>query len=452
MKNNNLETNRLSATAISEMVRQGQHTAEHFAQAFLAYAKPIEKGLKAFTYLNDDAVLAQARRLDKERARGVELGCLAGVPVALKDAIDTIDMPTAFGSASLAGRQPTWDAHVAKQLRDQGAVIFGKTTLPAFCLGKPAATCNPHHPEYSPGGSSSGSAAAVAAGIVPVAIGTQTGGSVIRPASFCGVIGFKPTRGLISRSGLQPLCETIDQVGVFGRDIEDVALVTQTLIGADTNDASTYGVLPRHLTDVALPTPPFKPKFAFIKTPFWGRMAPDTRADFERLAECFGDGMQTEQLPPMANQASDNLRTIMDAEFAMAMDEHMTYAGDDLDARTRDIVMRGRHVNALEYLKAKRAIEPVTASFDTLFEHFDAILTPASLGPAPKGLGNTGDSIMNVLWSYTGMPAISLPLLQSESGLPVGIQLVGARHDDARLLRTANWLMRHFSDIWKPSC
>jgi len=447
MSNETISIPELSATVISEMVRQGQHTAEDLAQKFLAYAKPLEEELKAFAYLNDEAVLAQARLLDKGRARGGVLGSLAGVPIALKDAIDTFDMPSTFGSASLAGRQPNWDAHVAKLLRAQGAVIFGKTTLPAFCLGQPAQTRNPHNPEHTPGGSSSGSAAAVAAGMVPVAIGTQTGGSVIRPASFCGVIGFKPTRGLISRDGLQPLCETIDQVGVFGRSIEDVALVTQTLIGADDNDPSTQGVLPRILTDVAVSAPPFKPKFVFVKTPFWDRMDPDTRDAFEALSECFGEEMHTMQLPSVANQAIDNLRTIMDAEFAVAMDEHMTHSGGEVDARTRDIVMRGRQVNAVDYLKAKRAIEPVTAGFNELFEHFDAILTPASLGPAPKGLDSTGDSIMNALWSYTGMPAISLPLLQSESGLPVGIQLVSACHDDARLLRTANWLMTHFNDI-----
>ena len=443
---NNLIIKDLSATAISDMVRQGQYTAEDLTRQFLAYTKPLEAAFKAFAYLNDEAVLAQARLLDQERARGTTLGSLAGVPVALKDAIDTFDMPSTFGSASLAGRQPRWDAHVAKQLRAQGAVIFGKTTLPAFCLGQPAATRNPQNPEHSPGGSSSGSAAAVAAGMVPVAIGTQTGGSVIRPASFCGVIGFKPTRGLISRAGLQPLCETIDQVGVFGRNIEDVALVTQTLIGADDNDPSTQGVLAHNLTDVALSALPFEPKFAFLKTPFWDRVAPDARAAFEALAKCFGDDIESLELPSVANQAIDNLRTIMDAEFAMAMDEHMRHAGDAVDARTREIVLRGRQVNALDYLKAKRAIEPVTASFNAIFEQVDAILTPASLGPAPKGLSSTGDSIMNVLWSYTGMPAISLPLLQSESGLPVGVQLVGARHDDARLLRTAHWLMSHFND------
>ncbi|UOD51302.1 amidase [Orrella daihaiensis] len=447
MSKDTVAIHELTAVAIREMVASGQHTAEELAQAFLDYAEPLEEKLHAFAYLNREAVMVQAQILDRGRAIGGDLGKLAGVPIALKDAIDTFDMPTEFGSASLAGRQPRWDAKVAKLLRNQGAIIFGKTAMPAFCLGQPAQTRNPHNLEHTPGGSSSGSAAAVAAGMVPVAIGTQTAGSVIRPASFCGVIGFKPTRGLISRSGLQPLCDTIDQVGVFGRNIEDVALVAQTLIAADDDDATTKGVLPRVLVDTALSEPPFKPKFVFVKTPQWEQMDPEAREAFDALAEAMGEETPTIELPTVANTGIDNLKILMDAEFAVAMDEHMRHSGEQVDERTKSIVERGRQVNAFDYLKAKRAIEPVTAGFDEFFERFDAIITPASLGPAPKGLDSTGDSVMNALWSYTGMPAITLPLLQSEAGLPIGIQLVGARHDDARLLRTANWLINNFDAI-----
>jgi Asp-tRNA(Asn)/Glu-tRNA(Gln) amidotransferase A subunit family amidase len=434
----------MTASAITEMVRSGQHNAEELAKAFLAYAKPLDEKLHAFAYLDEEAVLQQARILDQGRARGGEVGKLAGVPIAVKDAIDTFDMPAEFGSSSLEGRQPRWDAKVAQLLRAQGAIIFGKTAMPAFCLGQPAQTRNPHNLEHTPGGSSSGSAAAVAAGMVPVAIGTQTAGSVIRPASFCGVIGFKPTRGLISRSGLQPLCETIDQVGVFGRTIEDVALVAQTLIAADSSDSTTQGVLPRNLVNVALSDPPFKPKFVFVKTPQWEQMDPEAREAFDALAQAMGDEAPTIELPTVANRAIDNLQTLIDAEFAASMDEHMQHSGDAVDARTKEVVERGRQVKALDYLKAKRAIEPVTAGFDEFFDRFDAIITPSTLGPAPKGLDSTGDPVMNMLWSYTGMPAISLPLMQTEAGLPLGVQLVGARHDDARLLRTANWLMQNF--------
>ena len=447
MDEDNIAIRELTATAISEMVRSGQYTAEDLAKRFLEHARPIDEQIHAFVYLDDRAVLQQAFILDEGRSQGGNLGSLAGVPIALKDNVDTFDMPSEFGSSSLAGRQPSWDATVAKLLRAQGALIFGKTALPAFCLGTPAKTRNPYNLEHTPGGSSSGSAATVAAGIVPVAIGTQTVGSVIRPASYCGVIGFKPTRGLISRNGLQPLCETIDQVGVFGRTIGDVALVAQTLIGADLNDSTTQSVLPRNLTNVALSEPPFKPKFVFVKTPHWDKMDPEAREAFEALIDVMGDETPVFELPSVASQGIDHLLTVVEAEFAVAMDDHMKHSSGNIDNLTKDIVERGQKITAFDYLKAKRAIEPIAAGFEDFFGRFDAIITPAALGPAPRGLDNTGDPIMSALWSYTGMPAISLPLLKSEAGLPIGVQLVGQRNDDARLLRTANWLINNFDSI-----
>jgi Asp-tRNA(Asn)/Glu-tRNA(Gln) amidotransferase A subunit family amidase len=447
MSQENIAIQTITATAISEMVRSGQYTAEDFAKRFIELVQKVDDQVHAFVYLDEKAVIQQARILDEGRAQGGELGSLAGVPIALKDAVDTFDMPSEFGSASLAGRQPRWDAKIAKLLRAQGAVIFGKTALPAFCLGTPAKTRNPHNLEHTPGGSSSGSAAAVAAGMVPVAIGTQTVGSVIRPASYCGIIGFKPTRGLISRDGLQPLCETIDQVGVFGRTIADVALVAQTLIAADENDPTTKGVLPRNFVNVALSEPPFKPKFVFVKTPFWNKMDAEAKDAFEALIEAMGAETPVIELPTVANQAIDNLITVVESEFATAMNDHMNHSGEKVDSRTKDVVARGREIKAVDYLKAKRAIEPIAAGFDEFFDRFDAIITPSTLGAAPKGLDNTGDPIMNALWSYTGMPAISLPLLKSESGMPIGVQLIGQRHDDARLLRTSNWLLNNFDSI-----
>jgi Asp-tRNA(Asn)/Glu-tRNA(Gln) amidotransferase A subunit family amidase len=447
MSQENIPIQELTAIAISEMVRSGQFTAEDLAKRFLEFTHKREEEVCAFASLNDEAVLQQARILDQGRSRGGELGDLAGVPIALKDAIDTFDIPTEFGSTSLAGRQPRWDAKVAQLLRAQGAVIFGKTAMPAFCLGTPAKTRNPRNLQHTPGGSSSGSAAAVAAGMVPVAVGTQSAGSVIRPASYCGVIGFKPTRGLISRSGLQPLSETIDQVGVFARTIGDVALVSQALIGADHNDPTTLGVLPRNLIKVAMSKPPFEPKFVFVKTPFWDQLDPEVREAFDALAQVLGDDLPVIELPSVASQAIENLKTIMEAEFAASMDDHMKHSREKVDKKTIEVVERGKKINALDYLKAKRGIEPITAGFDDFFDRFDAIITPAAIGPAPKGLDNTGNPIMNALWSYTGMPAISLPLLQSSSGLPIGIQLVAKRHDDARLLRTANWFLNNFDEI-----
>lgn len=437
----------LTVHQVAELIRSGSTSAEALTTLCLDYAEATEASVHAFAYLNREAVLMQARLLDEGRGRGGDLGRLSGVPIAIKDVFDTFDMPTEYGSKSLAGRQPRWDATVIRKLREAGAIIFGKTKLPDFCLGQAADTRNPHHLDHTPGGSSSGSAAAVAAGMIPVALGSQTVGSVIRPASFCGIIGFKPTRGLISRAGVQPLSETLDQIGVFGRNIEDIALVTEVMIGADEGDMLTRGVLPRQLLAISQQEPPFPPKFVCMRTPFWDQMDSDAQEAFNALVQALGDQAVIIELPEISKIAVDRLRTIVDAEFASVMSEHLTHASEAVSERVREIVARGASIKAVDYLKAKEGIEPAIAGFDEFFDRFDAILTPASLGSAPKGLESTGDAIMNALWSYTGMPAITLPLLQSADGLPIGIQLVGANHDDARLLRSANWLLKNFDDI-----
>lgn len=437
----------LTACGIAEMIQSGAVSAQALSTLFLDYVQATDESICAFAYLDRDSIQIQARLLDEGRARGGDVGRLCGVPVAIKDAFDTFDMPTEYGSKSLAGRQPRWDATAVKKLREAGAVVFGKTKLPDFCLGQAADTLNPHHLEHTPGGSSSGSAAAVAAGMVPVAIGSQTAGSIIRPASFCGVIGFKPTRGLISRAGMQPLSATLDQVGVFGRDIEDVALVAEVMIGADDNDTTTRGILPRHLLSTCQQEPPFAPKFVFMRTPFWDQMDKGAQEAFEALINALGDHVVTIDLPDVARVAVDLLTTIAEAEFTAAMREHLAHSSGEVSDRVLAIVARGREIKAMDYLKAKEGIESTASGFDEFFERFDAILTPATLGPALKGLDSTGDPIMAALWSYTGMPAISLPLLQSDEGLPIGVQLVGARHDDGRLLRTSRWLLKNFDEI-----
>lgn len=445
--NPNAALQELTARSVAEMIQSGAVSAQALSTLFLDYVQATDKSIHAFAYLDRESVLIQARLLDEGRSRGGDVGRLCGVPVAVKDAFDTFDMPTEYGSKSLAGRQTRWDATAVKKLREAGAVVFGKTKLPDFCLGQAANTRNPHHLEHTPGGSSSGSAAAVAAGMVPVAIGSQTVGSVIRPASFCGVIGFKPTRGLISRAGMQPLSTTLDQVGVFGRDIEDVALVAEVMIGADDSDPTTKGILPRHLLSICQQEPPFAPKFVFMRTPFWDQMDPSAQEAFEALIEALGDHVVTIELPDVARVAANRITTIAEAEFTAAMQEHLAHSSGEVSERVLNIVARGREIKAIDYLRARDGIESTAAGFDEFFERFDAILTPAALGPALKGIESTGDPIMAALWSYTGMPAISLPLLQTDEGLPIGVQLVGARHDDGRLLRTSRWLLKNFDEI-----
>ena len=435
----------LGAMDIRERIDSGTSSCVEMAEGLLKYAKEADKSIHAFAYLEDAAVMQQAQILDDHRMRGAQAGSLFGIPIAIKDAIDTFDMPAEYGSKLHAGRQPRWDSAVARRLREQGAILFGKTKMPEFCLGKPADTVNPRQVEHTPGGSSSGSAAAVAAGLVPVAVGTQTVGSVIRPASFCGVIGFKPTRGLISRSGLQPLSKTMDQVGVFGRSVEDVALVAEVLIGADEQDELTQGILPRPLLKVCQEEPPFEPKFVFMRTPFWQQMDKDAQEAFEALVEELGDLVVTIDLPESSEQVWKIHNTIVEAEFAQVMRDSYLHSKDALSADIQSIIERGLKISATDYLDALNRIEPVRDGFDEFFERFDAIITPASLGAAPKGLDSTGSPIMSALWSFTGMPCISLPLLQSANEMPLGVQLVGRHHDDARLLRTSRWLMKRFN-------
>jgi Asp-tRNA(Asn)/Glu-tRNA(Gln) amidotransferase A subunit family amidase len=358
----------------------------------------------------------------------------------VKDIIDTRSMPTEDGTVLHAGRQPSEDAAVVRCLQIAGAVLMGKTVTTELATYSPGKTRNPHNPAHTPGGSSSGSAAAVAAGMVPLAIGTQTNGSVIRPASFCGAFGFKPTYGLIPRTGILTQSPPLDQVGVYGRSIEDVALLAETLVGHDEDDRATAPRARPPLVRVCGEEPPLPPTFAFVRTPFWSELDADTRAAFDELADFLGERARTFDLPESARQAIDWHRLVMEADLAASFEEEYDRGRDRLSASLRGQIERGREVSAVEYRKAVARIEVLNAGFAPLFDEFDAIITPATPGTAPAGLESTGSPLLCTLWTFTGMPALSAPLLRGENGMPLGVQLVAARGDDARLLRSARWL------------
>jgi Asp-tRNA(Asn)/Glu-tRNA(Gln) amidotransferase A subunit family amidase len=373
--------------------------------------------------------------------RGLPCGPLHGVAAGIKDIIDASGLPTEDGTVLHAGRMPRRDATVVSRLRAAGAVILGKTVTTEMASYAPGKTRNPHDPEHTPGGSSSGSAAAVAAGMVPVALGSQTNGSIIRPASFCGVYGFKPTFGLVPRGGVLRLSRTLDHVGVLARSLADIALVTECIAGFDEEDLDTQPPRARPpLSRVLAEAPPLPPKLALVRTPFWGRLDADARAAFDELSQALGERAQAFDLPESAAQAIDWHRTIFEADLAASFEVEYDRGADKLSASLRGQIERGRRVSAVEYSKAVARIAIVNEGFESLFDRFDAIVTPAALGTAPRGLEATGDPLLATLWTYCGMPALSLPLARGENGLPLGIQLVGARGDDARLLRTARWL------------
>ena len=437
----------LSASEAARLIRDGVISSEQLVEACLARISEVDSQVQAWAFLDPEYALTQARALDQYRLAGKPIGPLHGVPIAIKDIFDTADMPTEYGSPIHAGRTPSRDATAVALLRGAGAVIMGKAVTTEFAFLNPGKTRNPHNPEHTPGGSSSGSAAAVAAQMVPLAIGSQTAGSTIRPAAYCGVIGFKPTHGLISRHRVSPLSRTLDHVGLLARTIDDIALLAEQLVGYDENDADTRPRAKTPYSQLSAEEPPLAPMFAFIKTPMWERTDEDTREGFAEIVEQLGGQVDEVELFPSASDAWQWHQTIMGAEVAHNFQREWQHSRALLSEQLRGQIERGRAVSAVDYQRALQQIVPMHDSFVELFEQrYDAILTPAAPSAAPKGLSSTGDPAFCVPWTLCGMPAITLPLLQSSDGLPMGVQLVGPRGGDARLLRTARWLSKKMAE------
>jgi Asp-tRNA(Asn)/Glu-tRNA(Gln) amidotransferase A subunit family amidase len=431
----------LPATEVASQIARGAVSAEDYVRACLARIEQVEPEIQAFANLVPDYAIEQARDLDQLRLQGKPLGPLHGIPVAIKDIIDTEDYPTEFGSRLFAGRRPESDAAIVSKLRAAGAVIIGKTVTTEFAYFHPGKTRNPHDTGRTPGGSSSGSAAAVAAGMVPLAIGTQTNGSIIRPASFCGVYGAKPSKGLVPRTGILPMSKTVDVAGPFARSLPDLALLLEVIAGYDAGDSDTRPFVVPNFRAFAEEDFPIDPRFAFVRTPVWDKAEPDAQRAFEQLAEKLGDACVRVDFPPEYAEAWDIHRTIMIAEMAHNLGEIADRRGDGVSEVLRKLITEGRKVSAVEYQRALDEAKQLSASLASYFQHCNAIITPATTGVAPKGIDTTGDPVFCSLWTLSGLPSLSLPLLTGEDDLPIGVQLVGAPHDDARLMRTANWLI-----------
>jgi Asp-tRNA(Asn)/Glu-tRNA(Gln) amidotransferase A subunit family amidase len=277
--------------------------------------------------------------------------------------------------------------------------------------------------------------------MVPLAVGTQTNGSVIRPASFCGVYGLKPTHGLVPRGGVLRQSRALDTVGVLARSLEDVALALETLAGHDELDPDTRPVATAPFTRIAAEEPPVTPSLAFVKTPVWDAIEPETADAFGELIAAIGERVAERILPEAVREAWDWHRTIMEADIAASFAAEYERGRDRLSESLRGQIERGRRVPAVDYIEALARIDWLNRGFEEVFDRFDAIVTPAAAGPAPAGLGSTGDPKFCTLWTLCGMPALNVPLMTAANGLPLGVQLVGRRGDDARLLRTARWLV-----------
>ena len=395
--------------------------------ACLDHIKVLEEKLGAWAFLDPEHALNQARAADQAQQAGRTLGRLHGIPVGVKDIFDTKDMPTEDGTVLHSGRRPTGDATAVARLREAGAIILGKTVTTELAVYSPGKTRNPHDPERTPGGSSSGSAAAVAAGMVPLAIGTQTNGSVIRPAAFCGVYGYKPTFGLISRHRVLQQSRPLDQIGVFARTIEDTALIAEAMVGFDDRDPDTRLQARPALVATMSEEPPVQPRLAFVKTPMWEQADNDTQEAFAELVAHLGDKVGDATLPDIFNDAVRLHRTIMEADLARSFEREYERGRDKLSAILREMIERGQKVLAVDYNNAVSQIPVFNHAFDRIFEWHDAILTPAATGEAPVGLESTGSPIFCTLWTLCGMPAITLPVLQGSHGMPMGLQLVGAQ-------------------------
>jgi Asp-tRNA(Asn)/Glu-tRNA(Gln) amidotransferase A subunit family amidase len=435
------QLNWLTANQAVQGIREGLFSSVDLVRACIEQIHAREPEVQAWIYFDPEHALAQAKRADESRAAGKPLGPLHGVPVGIKDIIDTGDMPTEDGTILHSGRNPWHDAKIVELLRMAGAVIMGKTVTAELATFTPGKTRNPHNPEHTPGGSSSGSAAAVAAGMVPLALGTQTNGSLIRPAAYCGVFGFKPSRGLISRQGVLRLSERLDQMGGFARSIEDLALLGELLSAYDPDETD---MLPRAtvpMLRVCKEESPMPPRLALVKTPWWPQLDNDTREGFGELVEHLSEHVGEFVLPESASAVLDWHKIVMEADIASNLENEFENGADKLSLSLREQIERGRTVKAVDYLKAMARIPVLTEALDEIFDRYDAILTPAVAGAAPHGLESTGNPMFCTLWTFCGMPALSLPLLQAGNGLPVGVQLVGRVGDDARLLRTARWLI-----------
>ena len=431
----------LAAIEATELIARGELSAEEYVGALVERIAAIDASVHAFAHHDPDDALAQARALDERRRNGMALGPLHGIPVAIKDIFDTADYPTECGSPLLKGRTPMRDCTAVARLRTAGAVIIGKTVTTEFAYFHPGKTRNPRDLERTPGGSSSGSAAAVAAGMAPLAIGSQTNGSIIRPAAYCGVYGIKPSHGLISRSRALTLSRALDHVGVFGRSLADAALILEVLAGYDAEDPETRAVAAPAFLETLGEPPPMPPKFAFVRTPIWGQADDTTRAAFEALVESLGASASTIDLPDAYSAAWEDHRAIMAADMAHNLGAVVERGGEASSKTLRDFLAEGRTVSAVRYLAARDAARRYAAGIEEVFVHYDAIITPATVGIAPKG-DATGSPVFCSLWTLVGLPALSLPLLSGEDGLPLGVQLIGQAGDDARLMRTANWLIK----------
>ena len=432
----------LSAVDAVAGIRAGRLSSEAYVAACLKRIDDTDGAIGAWAHLDPDAAMAQAKEADRIRKAGRATGPLHGVPVGLKDVIDTKDMPTERGTPIFAGRIPDTDSCLVERLKEAGAVIMGKTVTTELAFVHASETRNPHNPERTPGGSSSGSAAAVAAGQIPLAIGTQTNGSVIRPASFNGCFGFKPTRGTISRRGVLQTSQSLDQVGVFASTIEDAALLVDAIGCYDPADTGSFARPRAACLDGARAEVPVEPDLLWLDMPYFDRLDDDAREGLDAVLDALGGRVTRMDAAPNMNTLIDVQLTIHLYEIVHHLEQTFTDEWRALSPSIRPQIEKGRGISMAQYDEALEIMASTDAVFADIFNDYDAIIAPSATGQAPPFGPHTGDPIFCTIWTLAGLPALSMPLLVGNDELPIGVQLIGGVEEDDRLMRTASWLQK----------
>ena len=433
----------LSANELVVQLREGEISSVEVCSQYIERIGKFEKDVKAWSHFNKKLLLEKAVEADEHRISGKPLGLLHGLPIAVKDIIGTLDMPTECGTTIRKKMNTSQDSEVVNLLKVAGAIIMGKTETTELAYFHPGKTTNPHDYKRTPGGSSSGSAAAVAAYMAPLSIGSQTNGSTIRPASYCGVVGYKPSYGLISRYGILKQSDKLDQVGLFGKSVEDVALLARVLIKKDLFDPSTIHYSAEDMMDVCRKGPLFDPKFIFYKTKNWKNIDKESQKSFEIFIKTFKKNIEVFDTPSYFDDIPKYHKIIHETDMANNFQLYYKKYKKKLSKEMVSAIERGLKNSATEYAEAIDFMKRSYDSYKEVFEDYHGVLTPASSGVAPKGLGNTGSPEFSTVWTYLGLPSISLPLLTGKNDLPLGIQLIGDKHDDLRFLGVANWVEKN---------
>ena len=415
----------LGLAEAARLIAAGEITSVDLVSACLARVAEREGQVKAWSFIDPEMALAQARACDATPAKGA----LHGVPIGVKDVLDTFDMPTEMGSPIYAGHRPTQDAACVALSRMAGAVIMGKTVTCEFAGMAPGATTNPHDAARTPGGSSSGSGAAVADFMTPLAFGTQTGGSVLRPAAFCGVIGYKPTYGTFNRAGLKFAAESLDTIGLIARNVDDMALMSSVLTGGN----------------FVTPSAPGAPlRIGLCRTYLWEKADASARAGLQRAADAAraaGARVSDYEMPKHFSSLTATREIFNNVERARSLPFEWMHHREQISAALSRSVEAGFATSVEDYIDAKRFAERCRIEADAIFDDYDVLLTPAANGEAPVGLHYAGDPAFQGLWTLLHTPTIAVPAGRGESGMPVGVQLIARRYDDKKLLDAAHWLI-----------